>query len=139
MVKNMALFEWDDKYSVDVERFDRQHKKMINILNDLHQAMKEGKSKENMGVILKRLEDYTEYHFGDEEKYMTKYGYKGLEDHKNQHEKFVEEIKDFKKKYNKGEMTVSMDMMNFLKDWLKNHINGTDKKYSEFFEDKDIK
>jgi len=134
----MALFEWDDEYSVGVKKFDRQHKKIFKVINDLHSAMKEGKSKENMGVILKRLENYADKHFTDEEDYMEKYDYSDLENQKEQHEHYIAKISEFREEYDKGNMTISMDMMNFLKDWLKNHINGTDKKYSDFFEDKEI-
>ncbi len=134
----MALFEWSEDYSVDVEKFDEQHKNMVEILNDLHGAMKEGKSKEKLEDILQRLEDYTSYHFGDEEKYMSKYDYPEMDEHEEQHENFVEKVKEFREKHHQGKMTVSMEMMDFLKDWLKNHIKGTDMKYSEFFQDKDI-
>ena len=134
----MTLFEWNDDYSVGVKKFDRQHRKIFQIINDLHDAMKEGKSEEKMGVILRRLENYADKHFNDEEKYMEKYDYSGFENQKKQHNQYIQKIKGFRKKYNTGEMTVSMEMMNFLKDWLSNHINGMDKKYSEFFEDKDI-
>ncbi len=137
----MPLVEWkDEKYSVGVEEMDEQHRNMVEIINKMHSAMKEGKGNEKIEEILEEMEDYTEYHFEAEEKLMENndYSERKLKKQKEQHEKFVEKIEEYREKIEGGTLTLSMDIMNFLKDWLSNHIAEVDMKYKEFFEDKDV-
>ena len=84
------------------------------------------------GSILERLVSYTVYHFGFEEKLFQKHGYPEYEQHKKAHENLVAKVKEFKTKVQSGDATISMELMNFLKDWLASHIKGTDKKYVPF-------
>ena len=48
----MVLFEWDDTYSVNVGEIDEQHQKLVGMLNDLHEAMEQGKDKDALQEIL---------------------------------------------------------------------------------------
>ncbi len=134
----MALFEWKDEMSVNVKEIDSQHKKLVNLLNELHSAMLERKSKEALGKILDELIDYADIHFRTEEKYFDRFGYPETDAHKKEHRDFVEKVLDFRKGYREGRLLLSMDVMNFLKDWLKNHIMGSDQKYSKFFNEKGL-
>ncbi|MCL5268880.1 MAG: bacteriohemerythrin [Bacteroidetes bacterium] len=101
--------------------------------------MKEGKGKEAMGKILKDLTDYTVYHFSTEEKLFEKHGYPESARHKKEHEDLTKQVLDIGRKYNAGEMVLTMDLMNFLKEWLNNHIMQVDKKYSTFLNAKGVK
>jgi len=129
----MALFEWREEYSVNVDEIDQQHKKLIQMINDLHTAMKEKKAKDVIEDVLKRMESYVEEHFNTEEKYFDKFDYPEAEEHIQEHDQFVEKVEEFIEDYMDGKMMLSMKLINFLKDWLTNHIKGTDQKYSEFF------
>jgi hemerythrin-like metal-binding protein len=84
------------------------------------------------GNILDRLVSYTVMHFGVEEKLFQKHGYPDADQHKKVHEKLIAKVIDFKTKVDKGDGTISMELMDFLKDWLVSHIKGTDKKYVPF-------
>ncbi len=121
--------------SVNVKEIDAQHKKLVQMLNELHDAMMQRKSKEALGKIIGGLIEYADVHFKTEEKYFDKFGYPETEAHKKEHSDFVKKVTDFKKGYDEGRLLLSMDVMNFLRDWLKNHIMGSDKKYSKFFND----
>jgi len=68
-------------------------------------------------------------HFHAEEKLMEQAGYDKLDEHKRIHEKLVNEVLDFQRQFKSGNATVSLDLMNFLSDWLINHIKGVDRKY----------
>ncbi|CAG1000592.1 Bacteriohemerythrin [Methylophilaceae bacterium] len=129
----MALFEWKSEFSVSVTKFDDHHKKLINLINELHEAMLKGKQHSVIGKILNALADYTKYHFAEEEKLMVAYKYPGLVEHRAQHDAFVEKVADCIKKYEEGKLAISLEVMNFLRDWLKGHILSTDKKYTAFF------
>jgi hemerythrin len=128
----MAIITWNEEFSVKVRDIDDQHKELISIINDLHDEMNLGKSKEFMSEILKRLIDYTIYHFGTEEKYMTEYNYPDMLQHETKHEKLTKEVLSFQIRFSKGDVTISMEILNFLKDWLTNHILQTDKKLGAF-------
>ena len=135
----MALFEWKDTYSVKVGVFDKQHRILIDTLNELHEAMLARKSDAILSEIIKTLINYTNFHFSFEENYMKNYNYPGYADQKKSHDNFVARVKDFQQQLAEGKLMLSMEIMNFLKDWLKNHIMVTDKKYSSFFNEKGIK
>jgi hemerythrin len=135
----VALLDWNDSYSVGVAKFDDQHKKLFGMINTLNDAMKVGKSKDALGVILKGLIEYTATHFTDEERMMAQHEFLQLQMHKNEHNKLVKQVVQLQADYNSGKALLSLEVMNFLRDWLNTHIMGTDKKYGVFFNGKEIK
>jgi hemerythrin len=135
----MALIQWTDALSVNVKKFDDQHKMLVQYINELHDAMRAGQGKEAMGKILKNLVDYTKTHFAEEENLMNLHKYAGYAAQKMQHEKLVNEVLRIQKDFTSGTTVLSMDVMNFLKSWLTDHIQKTDKGYSSFFVSKGVK
>ena len=135
----MALIKWDQSLSVNVAQIDKQHQKLISMINELNDAMKQGKGKEAMSKILNGLVAYTATHFKTEEDYFAKFGYPETIKHKKEHADFVKKVSDFKSKFEKDQLSVTIEVMRFLRDWLQNHIKGTDKKYSKFFNDNGLK
>jgi len=135
----MALIQWNDSLSVKVAEIDQQHKRLIAMINELHDAMKQGKGKDVLGKIINGLSSYAVMHFSTEEKYFDRFGYPETESHKKKHVAFVKKVLEFKDGFEKGELNLTLNVMNFLSDWLKNHIMGTDKKYSQFFNEKGLK
>jgi hemerythrin len=135
----MALIKWDDSFSVNVAKIDQQHQKLILMINELHDAMKQGKGKEVLGKIVNGLISYTATHFKTEEDYFNQFGYPETDSHKKEHIAFVQKVSEFKDGFEKGKLSLSIEVMNFLSDWLQNHIKGTDKKYSQFFNGKGLK
>jgi len=135
----MALINWDDSLSVNVTEIDKQHQKLISMINELSDAMKQGKGKDIMEKIINGLVDYTVTHFKTEEKYFAQFGYPDTENHKKEHDNFVQKVKDFKDGFEKGELSLSIEVMTFLSDWIQNHIKVTDKKYSKLFNEKGLK
>lgn len=134
----MALFVWDEKYSVNVAEFNGHHKRLIDLINELGDAMSSGKGREVLGKILDSLAEYTKMHFQAEEKLMIAKGYKGYDEHKKEHDRFVAQVVDLKGKLAVGSLSVTLETMNFLKKWLTGHIMGIDKKYTAFFNEKGI-
>jgi len=135
----MPIITWTDSFSVKVVEIDNQHKKLVEMINRLYEAMKVGKSKDVMGEILDNLITYTATHFKTEEKYFDLYHYPEKETHKAEHEKFVETVTKFKNDFESGNAIISIEVMNFLKEWLTNHINGSDKQYTKCFNDQGLK
>lgn len=127
------LFAWRDEYSIGLNTIDEQHKKLIRIINDLLVAMKSGKGKEVVGSAIDNLLSYTNEHFGFEEKVFARINYPEVSEHLNLHKSFVDKIKGFKVDHEAGKILLSMQIMNFLKDWLVKHIQGTDTRYVDDF------
>ena len=123
----MELIKWTDIYSIGIIEIDNQHRGLVIIINELFTHMSEGKAKENLSEIFDHLTEYTQKHFMVEETMMIKYGYQDYEQHKLEHQKFVDKLKSFKSEFNNGKVTLSLEILNFLKDWLLNHIQVTDK------------
>lgn len=135
----MSYIEWSEEFSVGIKSIDDQHKKLFAIINSLHEAMKAGKSKDVLGSIIKELSDYAVFHFSTEESYMQKNSYTGYIAHKGDHDKFILKVIEYEKKFTASSTVTAIDMLQFLKDWLFQHVKGTDKKYSPFLISKGIK
>lgn len=129
----MSLITWEESYSVKITLIDTQHKKLIGLINALHDAMKERKAKEVLGAIIDELANYTIDHFKVEEKYFDEFKYLKATQHIKEHTNFVSKVAAFKDDFDNGKMMLSMEVIDFLKDWLLNHIKKTDMAYSDFF------
>jgi hemerythrin len=134
----MDIITWSESLSVGVKRFDDEHKQLINIVNRLNNALLIGGSPKTMEHVLDGLVDYTVVHFRHEEEYMTKFSYPEYASHKKEHDDLTGQVSDFRDRYRSGKVTFSLELMNFLRDWLTNHIMGSDKKYKDFFTGKGL-
>jgi len=135
----MSLIEWGNKLNVDIEEIDNQHKKLVGLVNDLHLAMKERKAKETLGKIIEGLKDYAIVHFATEEKYFDQFNYVNSTSHKREHQGFIDKVNEFNAGFDKGKIMLSMEIMDFLKEWLLNHIQKKDMAYASFFHEKGLK
>ena len=128
-----GILTWSDSLAVGIKDIDAQHKTLIQMICDLHEAMRTGKGKSQVEPILKGLEDYAVEHFGFEESLMEKYKYPGYLNHRKEHDAFVQKVMDFGAQFRANKVALTTEVMDFLKNWLVGHIKGTDKKYSPFF------
>ncbi|MFY9644458.1 MAG: bacteriohemerythrin [Terriglobales bacterium] len=135
----MPLMTWNDKLSVGVNVIDDDHKKLVSLVNELYDGITAGKGKEALGKILDRLVDYTKVHFDREEQFFARTAYPAAAAHKQEHTDLTKQVLDVQAKYKRGEvLTLSLEVMNFLKNWLVNHIQGSDKKYGPHLNAKGI-
>jgi len=125
----MALLNWSSNYSVGVQRMDDQHTILFGMLNDLHEAMMKGQAQKIAGALLRKLVTYTRDHFTAEEGMMAASGYAGLARHRVIHRELTKQVEEFAARYERGEDALNLQLMNFLRDWLTNHIQKEDKKY----------
>jgi hemerythrin len=123
------VLEWDDSFATGVAKFDQQHMKLFDMVNELHDAMQKKRSKEAIGSILNRLIEYTGSHFAQEEEAFKKASYPDEVQHKQHHSKLVGQVLELHAKFNSGEALLTHSVIEFLQDWLINHIKGVDKLY----------
>jgi len=135
----MALIQWSASLSVNVAEMDKQHQKLVGMINELHDAMVKGKGKEVMAKTISGLMDYTKTHFTDEEKLIDRFQYPESASQKNMHKKFLDKVYEFKKQMDEGKVGMTITLSDFLSDWLKNHIKIEDKKYGVFLNKQGVK
>ena len=135
----MSLIEWDDSYSVKIREIDGQHMRLLEIINDLYEAMRAGKANDVLAGLFGDLVDYTQTHFATEEGYLERYGYPDVRMHQLQHDVFIDKILALRKDFESGRADVSTEIMTFLQDWLFRHIKGTDMKYVPFLTGKGMR
>lgn len=129
------FIKWDQSLSVDVKLIDAQHKKLFVIVDKLYRIVNriEGGGGESLEDVILKLSAFVDFHFKIEEKYFEEFGCENMEEHIRQHNFYEEKIKEFNEKYEKGEESVGEGILNFLKDWISNHIKIKDKEYTECF------
>ena len=129
---------WNESYNIGIGNIDTQHKKLVDIINELYESFVDQTTGQKLHKILKELEDYTIYHFGTEEELFKKHGYPQTEAHLAEHKGFVERIKQFNADLIDGKTSLTFQLMNYLKNWLLGHICGSDQEYVSFFIDKEL-
>jgi hemerythrin-like metal-binding protein len=128
----MPFMPWSDSYSVNSTLIDAQHKRLFELVNELHDAMLHGHGKDVIGKTLDATVEYARTHFSEEEKLMEKFHYPELEAHKTMHNAFIQKVYELQTEYRSGQTALSFQVMEFLKDWLNNHILKIDKRYAGY-------
>ena len=131
-VSSRDRVEWKESYTVGVADLDNDHKRLIELINRFQTAYKYHTGEEFELQALNELVDYTRYHFEREEKMMEEAGYPDLEEHKEIHRNMIVKVGRFQKEYQQTGHEALDGVASFLSEWLIDHINGTDKKYSPF-------
>ncbi|MCP4264901.1 MAG: hemerythrin family protein [Candidatus Brocadiaceae bacterium] len=127
------MFEWNEKYSVNISIIDKEHKRLIRIINEAIVAKQHHSDLEEISKLLKELTMYALKHFSTEETYMAKFNYPEFQNHKNEHHDFSNKMITYCNKVIEGEYQIANEIIEYLKRWLVNHIQVTDKKYMACF------
>ncbi len=121
------LIQWSDRYATHITVVDMQHKRLLDLINQLYVSMKAGGSKESVQTSVDALIEYTRTHFSMEEDLMRKNSYPDFDAHKELHDRFVQQVQDYRQKLKTGERLTPADVFNFLKGWLIHHIEKKDR------------
>ncbi len=135
----MAIFNWQDEYSVDISKIDDQHRELVAMIDEFYTAMVKRRSRETLGEILDRLSRYCAVHFSTEEELMQTHGYPYLSEHQEIHQKVSAKVLALQKEFKSGKADLTIETSMFLKDWLDKHILGTDHKYASFLRARGVK
>jgi hemerythrin-like metal-binding protein len=123
----MIMFPWDDKYKTNHQTIDSEHRRLIDLMNELAEAMVAAKGRFICESVLNELVNYTKTHFANEERLMTIHNYAMTSQHKAMHAFFIQKVGDFKVRFDSGDLAVTASMLYFLRDWLIQHIQESDK------------
>ncbi len=133
-----SMFEWKDTYSTGIHSVDGQHRNLFAIAEELYQAMSTGQGRAAVGRTLDRLIQYTATHFAHEERLMRMHNYPDLPAHKEQHDKLTAQVLEFQSDYRAGKVLMTVQLFQFLRDWLKEHIQTSDLKYAPYLLEKAV-
>ena len=126
----MALVAWEARFSVGHDEIDRQHKRLFQMANELHDSMMKGEANSVLGDLLQNLISYTRFHFTHEERVMAAANYPGFAAHRAEHEALTRQVTQICDEFRAGRMALSLKVLAFLKEWLQHHILESDKAYS---------
>ena len=127
----MAFMAWNDKLSLDIPAIDQDHKKLLVLANDLYDGIQSGESRAEIAGILVALVHYTQFHFAREEEFFANTGYPDAVAHKREHDEMVVWTLGAQARHKSGSLRApSLEVMSFLKDWLYDHILGSDHLYA---------
>lgn len=121
--------KWDENYSNGIELFDSQHKELFNIIRQLHRGICEGKDGEALETAVAGPMGYIDTHFTSEENAMLAANYPGYYHHRNLHVDFTVQVCEINNRRQKGDLAITVELVNFLMQWLKNHVQTVDRAY----------
>jgi hemerythrin-like metal-binding protein len=130
---------WDEKYSVGVQIIDNQHKEMFKTINELIETLEYMPSKEQVDKIIESLIAYKKFHFATEEKYFAEFGYEGGDEHIAKHNEFSDKLEKLTVESKGDSVDLAFKLVDFLEDWLIDHLMITDQKYVECFKGHGLK
>jgi len=135
-------FKWKDRYNLNIEQIDNQHRKLFEIgerayslaiLNDSYDHYDE------IMTVLNELLDYAEYHFKYEENLLESYNYDGLGQQKQEHGFYINRINSITSRdIDENQKQTIIEIVDFLSEWISNHILFSDRKYAIYFQEKGI-
>jgi hemerythrin len=130
------MITWRDTYSIGIDEIDEQHKQLFAICVNVFNILKEAtfiNKQEDISIVLKELEDYTIYHFSQEETLMKSVDYPFFATHKAEHDKFILKLNELKfHEANYNQNAHLQDILRWIINWISNHILERDKKVGEF-------
>lgn len=132
-VPAVALINWLPTYSVNLPPIDEQHRRLFDLINQLHDEIVVKKSRhEEIGAVLEELVQYTKIHFELEERFLESMQYPEFAQHKAKHEALTKRVMKLQQDFTAGKTTVAAELMNLMHFWLRDHILKADRQYGAF-------
>lgn len=130
----MSVISWQDKFSVGIEEFDRDHRILLDLINQFHDAYAMGKGVQFMEPVFQTLIEYTQTHFRHEEELMDRHRFPEADNHRTAHRALADEVTGLHGRYmSERNPALCIEMLAFLNNWLRFHILETDMAYKDFF------
>jgi hemerythrin len=124
----MAFFKWKDSFNIGNDTIDKQHRSLLECLNDCYLGVSTGKQSEIDPGLIKRLKTYADTHFRYEESLLQTKGDPKLGDHEKQHKFFESQLAEFEQANKAKAGKAPESVLVFLRDWFLKHILEEDKK-----------
>lgn len=123
--------EWSETYATGIDEIDGHHKKLVELLNTSYSLILNDNNQKELLQLLDELIDYAKYHFDAEEQLMQKYAYKQMDAHMIEHFSFINRVMSYQNEIVYGKKYLSVDVFDFIKHWLLDHILKIDVEMSK--------
>ncbi|MCU8094115.1 GGDEF domain-containing protein [Shewanella sp. SM20] len=126
----MNTFRWGENFITGLSEVDRQHYRLVEIINNLGKLQSENLMDIGyVDIIYNQLVDYAMLHFQEEEELMknVKLDSRHVEHHIDMHNGFLNDISLMYSYISKENIEQIKNMLKFLINWLAYHILGQDK------------
>lgn len=130
------VFNFEAEFKLGIESVDQEHMKLVNMLNDVHRLVNEGKKNEAIEYFSLTLARYVSEHFAHEEAYMRQIGFPQVEEHAKIHENFKKSFMQSLPKLATYDDAAFRAALSDAFTWIINHIGRTDRKYAQFLMEK---
>lgn len=127
-----APFNWSDELSTGVPTLDGQHQAIFRCLAELERAIGD-KTMLSTIYALEQLRIYVQEHFAEEERLMALAGYPDIGPHIAEHAEFRNKLLMLRRTY--LDHDISRDLVSMLRDWIAEHVAGTDMDYVPYLVD----
>lgn len=122
----MGLLHWEKRYSVGIEAVDHEHRELVELINRLHEQAKAQGSKMAVLGFFGDLYKAISAHFALEERFMREKGYDQLRQHKGDHERLLDEIRDIMEDYEVNDLFDERLLAQRLDAWFSRHFESHD-------------
>jgi hemerythrin len=122
----MGLLHWEKRYSVGIEAVDHEHRELVELINRLHEQAKAQGSKVAVLGFFGDLYKAISAHFALEERFMREKGYDQLRQHKGDHERLLDEIRDIMEDYEVNDIFEERQLAQRLDAWFSRHFESHD-------------
>ena len=132
------MLKWEAAMETGIATVDRQHQELVDKVNELMTAMKEGKGREIIGDVLAFLGNYAVDHFRTEETLMDRHKYPDADKHKAIHETFKADFGRLVGEYdaNPTKVSLTIEVQRRVGEWLRGHILNVDKELGKYLAEK---
>ncbi|MEI8096695.1 MAG: bacteriohemerythrin [Candidatus Moraniibacteriota bacterium] len=138
-MKTDKNLEWKEEYSVGVQLIDEQHKMIFATINELVDMINTTPTKEKLAFVIGQLVAYKKFHFATEEKYFVEFHYEGTEEHIAKHKMFNDTLEKVQEECGDDMLTLAFRLVDFLEDWLIDHLMTVDQEYKVCFAEHGLK
>jgi len=134
----MSIFVWSDSFLTGIQEVDEHHKHLVELLNLSYDCFMYNNSDQKMELLVQNLVRYANYHFEAEESLMKANNYPFFEEHRQEHIGFASRTAELQSLLHDGCQPLDLEILQFLKDWLADHILNSDKKMSFYLLSSDM-
>lgn len=133
------VMKWSDRYAVGVEVIDRQHETLFRLIDNLAKGIQSGNPESTLQSVFDELNDYVRVHFETEHRLMAEHDFDDAPMHQAKHRELEQSLNELIERAKAGKPWVSLETMNFLRQWLYHHIDDTDRRFAEHLKSRGVK
>jgi hemerythrin len=122
----MSLIEWNEQFSIGIEEVDSEHRALVALINDLHDAMSAGTARAHIVAGLSRIRALVAAHFAREEAFMREARYMAYAEHKEDHEVLLDDLNDMLEGVRRGGKFDETRLSADLQYWFSAHFRAHD-------------